>query len=107
MIALEAVDSAIFRADEKGGKAEVRIATGGGKSHLIRIIEREYVGKAGGKIDKVLVIEPNSPESRLDILQTPYTGQKDLAKTLIPFDEAYFFGEKLNPTADDLQEIEK
>ncbi len=105
VIALEGIDNAIFRSGDKGGKAEVRIATGGGKSHLTRIIEQKY---KGDKITQVKTLDLNSPEKDLAILQGS-AGKKDLAKVLIQLDEAYFYGKSnlLNPTSEDLQKIEE
>lgn len=105
VIALEGIDNAIFRSGDKGGKAEVRIATGGGKSHLTRIIEQKY---KGDKIDRVMTLDLNSPKKDLAILQDS-AGKKDLAKVLIQLDEAYFYGKSnlLNPTSKELQEIEE
>jgi hypothetical protein len=78
-----------------GGKAEIRIATGGGKTYLSRVIRERYAGaensaSTGLTADKILNIDLNSSEAERSALFNS-TGRLD--SNLVMLDEAFFYGD--------------
>ena len=102
--ALRSIDEAIVNSsknDQKGGKAVVRIGTGGGKTYLMDKINAQYVSDAAG-ITKIVSIDLNSSDQDKKF----FSGTGLLKGQMIILDEAFFYGTEfdktqLNPEGDD------
>ena len=135
--ALEAIESAIIKGDNnKGGKAEIRIGTGGGKSFLTDLIRDSYADKnltftEEGKIESkrigaITTIDLNSTDAEINavfdlptassqVLAGSIRSKKALIKVtgdlngrIIQLDEAYFFGkfDRINNDSTTPEEVE-
>ena len=107
--ALRSIDEAIVNSSksEKGGKAVVRIGTGGGKTYLMDKINAQYVSDAAG-ITKIVSIDLNSSDQDKKF----FSGTDSLKGQMIILDEAFFYGTEfdktqLNPEGDDKSASEK
>ncbi len=85
--AAKSIDEAIKRTHDGkiGGKAELRIPTGGGKSHLLRLISLNY----GGKIGSIESIDLNTSR---DAIRAITASQSLKGKTYL-LDEAFFYSD--------------
>ena len=135
--ALEAIESAIIKGDNnKGGKAEIRIGTGGGKSFLTDLIRDSYTdknltfteeGKTESKrIGAITTIDLNSTDAEINaVFDLPTASSQVLAGSMRPkkavtkvtgdlngkiiqLDEAYFFGkfDRINNDSTTPEEVE-
>ena len=86
--ALETIDLAIFQAakEKNGASAEIRLGTGEGKSHLVRIIEDKYLNAENSSVQSITSLTlADSKES--------FENLGNVKGKLFLLDERYFYGD--------------